>query len=117
MRRVGNEREGEAMWTAAAVLIITIVGVVVISACVAVGFTGLVWPAVIAVLLLLIALWLVRRALRPADDIRAPEMPWYATVEGPPRARRHSTGTAGRSVSRVPPPRSQRDPSGNAILR
>lgn len=74
------------MWTACAVLVISIAGALVIRACVAVGMTILVWPAVIAVLLLLAALGLARLALRQREDYEPPEMPWYAAADDTPGA-------------------------------
>ena len=73
--------------TASAVLVISIADALVIRACVVVGLTILVWPALIAVLLLLVALALARLALRPRENFEPPEMPWYAAGDESPGAR------------------------------
>ena len=74
------------MWTASAVLVIAIAGALVIRACVAVGLTVLVWPAVIAILLLLAAVGLARLALRHVEEFEPAEMPWYAAADDSPGA-------------------------------
>lgn len=72
------------MWTALVVFIGSFVCLVLLIFSVAVGFTFFVLPIVTAELMLLVAVFLMRRALVSEHAERQPPRPWYARREEEP---------------------------------